>query len=64
MIEETEKANILIYILGYDNETLHNANVLFGSYKWAKIVILPATILFENYMYDKWLIEHYDEPLN
>lgn len=61
MAEEEEKANILIYILGYDNETLHNAMALFGNYKWAKIVILPATLLFENYMYDKWLIEHYDE---
>jgi hypothetical protein len=62
MVEENKtKLNILIYILGYDNETLNNATALFGSYKWAKIIILPATLLFENYMYDKWLIEHYDE---
>ena len=61
MVEEANKAKILIYILGYDNETSINANNLFGSYEWAKIIILPATILFENYMYDKWLIEHYDE---
>jgi hypothetical protein len=61
VLEEENKAKILIYILGYDNETLTNANALFGSYEWAKIIILPATILFENYMYDKWLIEHYDE---
>jgi hypothetical protein len=56
-----EEAKIIIYILGYDNETFDNAKLLFGSYKWAKIVILPPTILFENYMYDTWLIENYDE---
>jgi hypothetical protein len=56
-----EYAKILIYILGYNNETLNSANELFGSYKWAKIIILPASILFENYMYDKWLLEHYEE---
>lgn len=57
----SEKANILIYILAYDNETVINAYKLFGHHKWAKIIVLPPTILFESYMYDKWLIENYDE---
>jgi hypothetical protein len=52
---------ILIYILCYDYDTVQNATKLYGSYIWAKIIVLPATILFENYMYDKWLMEHYDE---
>jgi len=56
-----QEAKIIIYILCYDNQTFNNALRLFGSYKWAKVIILPSTILFENYMYDKWLLDNYDE---
>jgi hypothetical protein len=54
-------AKILIYILTYSNETLNIAKKMYGHNKWAKFVILPPTILFENYMYDEWLPNNYDD---
>ena len=54
-------AKIIIYILSYNTETYNISRSIYGQYKWARFVILPPTILFENYMYDEWLINNYDE---
>jgi len=54
-------AKILIYILTYNEATLKTAKQLYGHFNWARFVILPPTILFENYMYDEWFLNNYDE---
>lgn len=54
-------SKILIYILTYSEDSLKIAKNLYGHHNWAKFVILPPTILFENYMYDEWLLNNYEE---
>ena len=52
---------IIIYILTYSEETLNIAKQIYGHNNWARFVILPPTILFENYMYDEILMQKYEE---
>lgn len=52
---------ILVYILTYSEETLNIAKSIYGHHTWARFVILPPTILFENYMYDEWFKNNYNE---
>jgi len=54
-------AKVLIYILTYSEDTLKIAKNIYGHYNWARFVILPPSILFENYMYDEWLPKNYEE---
>jgi len=51
----------IIFILSYSDETYNYAIKHYKHLKWAKVIRIETTILFESIMYDKWLIENYDE---
>ena len=55
---------IIIFILSYNDETYNCACEKYSKFKWAKIIKIETTILLESIMYDKWLIDNYDEWKN
>lgn len=50
-----------IYVLCYDENSRNSANNEFKDKEWAKVVFIKTTVLFENIMYDSWLIDNYEE---
>jgi hypothetical protein len=52
---------IRIYILCYDEQSYMYALRDYGNKEWAKIVHIKTTVLFENIMYDSWLLENYED---
>jgi len=52
---------IIIYVLCYNEETMQSAIKEYGNHEWARITCIETTPLMENIMYDKVLLEHYDE---
>lgn len=52
---------ILIYVLCHNQETKACAIKEYGDKEWAKIICIETTVLLENIMYDKWLLEHYED---
>lgn len=65
-LSETGKSNnknntVIIYVLCFDEQTKSIAEEHFGSLAWARVVKIESTYLFENIVFDSWLLQNYDE---
>lgn len=52
---------VKIYVLCYNEKTLQHAKLEYEKYEWAQILLIKSSLLFENIMYDSWLLDNYDE---
>lgn len=52
---------LIIFILSYNEETYNYANEKYKNFWWAKIIKIDTTIYFESIMFDKWLLDNYQE---
>ena len=52
---------IRIYVLCYNEITKQSALREYGDKEWAKVLYIETTALLENIMYDKLLLENYED---